>query len=98
MFYNQDTGNPRFDLARNLAGRVRFNPPDPLFPNMTWQTPWPARRGMAQVPMPYALPTNTTGDAVHPGVPAERTAIGRTWSEAAGWADQPSSGIPARGQ
>ena len=25
MFYNQDTGNPRFDMARNLAGRVRFN-------------------------------------------------------------------------
>jgi hypothetical protein len=24
IFYSQDTGNPRFDLARNLAGRTRF--------------------------------------------------------------------------
>ncbi|HYZ87244.1 MAG TPA: carboxypeptidase-like regulatory domain-containing protein [Bryobacteraceae bacterium] len=24
MFYSQDTGNPRFDMARNLAGRTRF--------------------------------------------------------------------------
>ncbi|HYP08515.1 MAG TPA: hypothetical protein VER03_19930, partial [Bryobacteraceae bacterium] len=24
LFYSQDTGNPRFDMARNLAGRVRF--------------------------------------------------------------------------
>ena len=23
MFYNQDTGNPRFDMARNIAGRIR---------------------------------------------------------------------------
>ena len=25
MFYNQDTGNPRFDMARNIAGRIRVN-------------------------------------------------------------------------
>ena len=25
MFYSQDTGNPRFDMARNLAGRGRDN-------------------------------------------------------------------------
>lgn len=56
MFYNQDTGNPRFDLARNLAGRVRFNPPDPLFPNMTWQNALASAAGaLAQVPMPYAF-------------------------------------------
>lgn len=24
IFYSQDTGNPRFDMARNLAGRTRF--------------------------------------------------------------------------
>ncbi len=24
IFYSQDTGNPRFDVARNLAGRTRF--------------------------------------------------------------------------
>jgi outer membrane receptor protein involved in Fe transport len=24
VFYSQDTGNPRFDMARNLAGRTRF--------------------------------------------------------------------------
>ena len=29
VFYNQDTGNPRFDMSRNLAGRVRFNPAEP---------------------------------------------------------------------
>lgn len=35
MFYSQDTGNPRFDMARNLAGRLRANP-DASFPNLTW--------------------------------------------------------------
>ena len=24
MFYTQDTGNPRFDMARNIAGRSAF--------------------------------------------------------------------------
>ncbi|MEO8592421.1 MAG: TonB-dependent receptor [Candidatus Solibacter sp.] len=37
MFYNQDQGNPRFDVARNAAGRTR-NDDDPNFPTQTWMT------------------------------------------------------------
>jgi len=56
MFYNQDTGNPRFDMARNLAGRVRFNPSNPDFPNLTWQNALASFQGaVAQVPMPYSF-------------------------------------------
>jgi len=56
MFYNQDTGNPRFDMSRNLAGRVRFNPPDPDFPSLTWQNALSSFSGsVAQVPTPYAF-------------------------------------------
>ena len=35
MFYNQDTGNPRFDLARNVAGRIRTNR-QPAFSDLFW--------------------------------------------------------------
>ena len=35
-FYNQDQGNPRFDVARNAAGRTR-NDDNPSFPAETWQ-------------------------------------------------------------
>ncbi|HBY59076.1 MAG TPA: hypothetical protein DEH78_04600 [Solibacterales bacterium] len=35
MFYSQDTGNPRFDMSRNLAGRLRDNS-SPQFPNLRW--------------------------------------------------------------
>ena len=35
MFYNQDQGNPRFDVARNAAGRTR-NDDNPEFPTETW--------------------------------------------------------------
>ncbi|MGH9627742.1 MAG: hypothetical protein ACRD7E_05295, partial [Bryobacteraceae bacterium] len=35
IFYSQDSGNPRFDMARNLAGRTRFNSNAQL-PNLTW--------------------------------------------------------------
>ncbi len=35
MFYNQDQGNPRFDVARNAAGRTR-NDDNPDFPAETW--------------------------------------------------------------
>jgi hypothetical protein len=35
-FYNQDQGNPRFDVARNAAGRSR-NDDNPSFPAETWQ-------------------------------------------------------------
>ncbi|MEO8130340.1 MAG: TonB-dependent receptor, partial [Bryobacteraceae bacterium] len=35
MFYNQDQGNPRFDVGRNAAGRTR-NDDNPDFPTETW--------------------------------------------------------------
>ena len=34
-FYSQDAGNPRFDMARNLAGRLRDNSRTDL-PHLTW--------------------------------------------------------------
>jgi hypothetical protein len=56
VFYNQDTGNPRFDMSRNLAGRVRFNPANPDFPNLTWQNALSSlTSSVAQVPTPYAF-------------------------------------------
>ncbi|OYW13398.1 MAG: hypothetical protein B7X34_00315, partial [Acidobacteriia bacterium 12-62-4] len=55
MFYNQDTGNPRFDMARNLAGRLRFNA-NTVTPNLTWNNALAAAAGgIAQVPTPYAF-------------------------------------------
>jgi hypothetical protein len=35
VFYSQDTGNPRFDMSRNLAGRGRNNS-NAQIPNLTW--------------------------------------------------------------
>jgi hypothetical protein len=56
IFYNQDSGNPRFDLARNLSGRVRFNPSNPDFPNLTWSNALSSFSGaLAQVPTPYSF-------------------------------------------
>jgi hypothetical protein len=56
IFYNQDSGNPRFDMARNLSGRVRFNPANPDFPNLTWSNALSSFSGaVAQVPTPYAF-------------------------------------------
>ena len=56
MFYNQDTGNPRFDMARNLSGRVRFNPATPDFPNLNWNNALSSFSGAtAQVPTPYSF-------------------------------------------
>jgi hypothetical protein len=39
MFYMQDTGNPRFDMARNAAGR-RQDTSDPLLLNLNWNAPF----------------------------------------------------------
>jgi carboxypeptidase family protein len=39
MFYTQDTGNPRFDMARNLAGRRRDESVT-LEPDLTFQSPF----------------------------------------------------------
>jgi hypothetical protein len=56
MFYNQDSGNPRFDMARNVSGRVRFNPSNPDFPNLQWSNALSSFSGAtAQVPTPYAF-------------------------------------------
>ncbi|MBI3684586.1 MAG: TonB-dependent receptor [Acidobacteria bacterium] len=54
-FYSQDTGNPRFDMARNLAGRLRDNA-NAQFPNLTWDNGLAAiAGGVAQVPRPYTF-------------------------------------------
>src|SRR5262245_8220544 len=39
VFYLQDTGNPRFDMARNLSGRRRDNTLL-LTPDLTWNQPF----------------------------------------------------------
>jgi hypothetical protein len=39
VFYLQDTGNPRFDMARNLSGRRRDNTLL-LTPDLTWDVPF----------------------------------------------------------
>ena len=39
VFYMQDTGNPRFDMARNAAGR-RQDVSDPLLLNLNWNAPF----------------------------------------------------------
>ncbi len=39
VFYMQDTGNPRFDMARNAVGR-RQDTASSLSPELTWQAPF----------------------------------------------------------
>ena len=39
IFYMQDTGNPRFDMARNAVGR-RQDTSDPLLLNLNWSAPF----------------------------------------------------------
>jgi len=57
MFYAQDTGNPRFDMARNLAGRRR-DIATPGIIDLTWNSPF---RGLGAGPngtdllQPYGL-------------------------------------------
>ncbi len=54
IFYSQDTGNPRFDMARNLAGRTRFESIDPTL--YTWDTAFASLAGsVATVRTPYAF-------------------------------------------
>jgi hypothetical protein len=48
IFYLQDTGNPRFDMARNLSGRRRDNP-TPLLPDLTLEAPFRGGTGSANV-------------------------------------------------
>jgi hypothetical protein len=54
-FYSQDTGNPRFDMARNLAGRLRDNSSQTL-PNLTWANALASiAGGVANVARPYTF-------------------------------------------
>jgi len=46
IFYMQDTGNPRFDMARNLSGRRRDNTLL-LTPDLTWDVPFRGGSGTA---------------------------------------------------
>ncbi len=58
-FYAQDTGNPRFDMARNLAGRRR-DESTPTLLDLTWDSPFRDLGGTVQVNNPYVL-GNTFG-------------------------------------
>jgi len=55
MFYAQDTGNPRFDMARNLAGRRR-DIANPANIDLTWNAPFRGLGGTTVlIPQPYGL-------------------------------------------
>jgi hypothetical protein len=54
-FYSQDTGNPRFDMARNLAGRLRFNS-NTQTPNLNWDNSLASiSTGVANITTPYTF-------------------------------------------
>ncbi|MDX2029207.1 MAG: carboxypeptidase-like regulatory domain-containing protein [Blastocatellia bacterium] len=60
VFYSQDTGNPRFDMARNLSGRRREES-TPTKIDLTWATPFGANAGgNVQINNPYVLGNITT--------------------------------------
>jgi hypothetical protein len=54
VFYSQDTGNPRFDMARNFAGRRR-DESNADFPDLTWDRPFRNLGGTVQINNPYVL-------------------------------------------
>jgi hypothetical protein len=55
MFYNQDIGNAVFDMARNIAGRIRINSSVGT-PTIFWNNSAPGGNGAkAQLPPPYAF-------------------------------------------
>jgi hypothetical protein len=55
MFYAQDTGNPRFDMARNIAGRFRQESVSDR-PDRQWGNAFREIAGaLAQVPQPYTF-------------------------------------------
>jgi len=54
IFYSQDTGNPRFDMARNLAGRRRDESTADN-PDLTWDRPFRDLGSTVQVNNPYVL-------------------------------------------
>jgi hypothetical protein len=57
MFYNQDTGNPVFDMARNIAGRIRVVNSVAGTSNINWGNALAAIQGgaKAQVTSPFAF-------------------------------------------
>ncbi len=55
LFYNQDIGNAIFDMARNIAGRLRINS-NVGTPTIFWNNAAPGGNGAkAQLPPPYAF-------------------------------------------
>ena len=54
VFYTQDAGNPRFDMARNFAGRRR-DESNADFPDLNWNAPFRNLGGTVQVNNPYVL-------------------------------------------
>ncbi len=54
VFYSQDTGNPRFDMARNLSGRRR-DESNADFPDLTWDQLFRDLSGTVQINNPYVL-------------------------------------------
>ena len=55
LFYTQDTGNPRFDMARNIAGRFRQESSSDR-PDRQWNNAFREIAGaVAQVPNPYTF-------------------------------------------
>src|SRR4029079_13166969 len=55
MFYAQDTGNPRFDMARNIAGRIRVNSALQN-PTLFWTNALAnISGGVANITVPYAF-------------------------------------------
>ena len=54
-FYSQDTGNPRFDMSRNLAGRLRSNASQTT-PDLNWDNALASiAGGTANVSRPYTF-------------------------------------------
>ncbi len=54
VFYSQDTGNPRFDMARNLAGRRR-DEATPTLIDLTWDAPFRNLGSTVQINNPFVL-------------------------------------------
>jgi hypothetical protein len=54
VFYSQDTGNPRFDMSRNLAGR-RVDNSNADFPDLSWDRPFNNVGGTFQINNPFVL-------------------------------------------
>jgi len=54
LFYAQDTGNPRFDMARNAAGRRRDDATATQL-DLNWNTPYRGLGAAALIVNPYVL-------------------------------------------